>query len=82
MALILSYSLDVGHVILRIFFFLILCFHILILSFMIFSALVTTLIRVQNLSQTAHFSYYNPAVFVVKRNEIFSKLIKFKYEII
>jgi hypothetical protein len=28
----------------------------------------------------AHFSYYNPAVFVVKRDEILSKLIKFQYE--
>jgi hypothetical protein len=28
----------------------------------------------------AHFSYYNPAVFFVKRDEIVSKLLKFKYE--
>jgi hypothetical protein len=28
----------------------------------------------------AHFSYYNPAGFFVKRVRLLSKLIKFKYE--
>jgi hypothetical protein len=32
------------------------------------------------LGKPAHFSYYNPAVFFVKRDEILNKLIKFKYE--
>jgi hypothetical protein len=32
------------------------------------------------LGKLAHFSYYNPAVFFVKRDEILNKLIKFKNE--
>jgi hypothetical protein len=49
---------------------------------MIFAAELQPWFGGQNLSQTAmaHFSYYNPAVFFVKRDEILSKLIKFKYE--
>jgi hypothetical protein len=49
--MILSYSLDVKQVPHHILFFLMLCFHIPILSFMIFFQLeLATLIRVQNLS--------------------------------
>jgi hypothetical protein len=35
---------------------------------------------VPTLGKMAHFSYYNPPGFFVKRHKLLSKLIKFKYE--
>jgi hypothetical protein len=86
--MILSYSFDVKLLPLDILFFQFWCFHIEILLYMIFSAWVVTLIWLQNLSKKILdkwrifyfiFTLYPYWVFV-KRDKLWSKKIKYKYE--
>jgi hypothetical protein len=89
--MILSYSLDVKQLPPDILFFKFWCFHIKIISYMIFSTLVITLIWLQNLSQkhgtfgiNGAFFYFiftlYPYWIFVKRDKLLGKKIKFKYE--